>query len=100
MTMKSLAVSGPDYVSSVVSVPSYLRIAVPSWRSVGNQQLPEPVVEQPTVSREELQSLFQGELNVRSKKKSKLTAREEQEKTLAKRIRRALYPYQGNALSH
>ncbi len=98
--MKSLAVSVPDYTASVFNAPSYLRIAVPTWRSIGIHHQPEPVAEQPTVSREELQSLFHGELNGRAKKKSKLTPREEQEKTLAKRIRRALYPYPGSVVSH
>lgn len=100
MSMKSLAVSVPDYANTVVSAESYLRIAVPTWRSIGIHHQPEPVVEQPTVSREEIQSLFHGELNGKAKKKSKLTAREEQEKSLARRIRRALYPYPGSAFSH
>ncbi len=98
--MKSLAVSVPDYESPVVSAQSRLRIAIPTWRSIGIHHQPEPVVEQPILSREELQSLFHGELNGKAKKKSKLTAREEQEKSLAKRIRRALYPFPGSAFSH
>lgn len=100
MTMKSLAVSVPDYAATILNAQSYLRIAVPSWRSIGIHPQPEPVEEQPVVSREELQSLFHGELNGKAKRKSGLTAREEQEKSLARRIRRALYPYPGSAFSH
>ena len=40
---------------------SFLRIAIPSWRFVGIHVDPDPEPE--TVSREELQTLFRGELS-------------------------------------
>lgn len=90
--MKSLAVAMPGTLMSVLPVPSSFRIAVPSWRSVGINTNAAPVAEHPALSREEIQSLFHGELNGRVRRKPGLTPREEQEKSLARRIRSALYP--------
>lgn len=98
--MKSLAVAVPGTLMSVLPVPASFRIAVPSWRAVGINTNPEPVAELPALSREEIQSLFQGELNGRVRRKSGLTPREEQEKSLALRIRSALYPGGAPALPH
>lgn len=90
--MKSMAVAMPATLMSVLPVPSSFRIAVPAWRTVGINANAEPVTEIPTLSREEIQSLFHGELADRVRRKSVLTAREEQERSLARRIRSALYP--------
>ncbi len=67
-----------------------LRIAIPSWRFVGIRFDADPEPE--PVSREELQALFHGELTVRSRKDAPLTDSEEREKSIARRIRQALYP--------
>jgi hypothetical protein len=99
MTSKSLAVSAPDY-ASFISTRSILRIAIPSWRAVGIHQQTHTEIEGVMLSREELQNLFRGELNDKVRKRGSLTAREEQEKTLSKRLRRALYPYGGSRFSH
>lgn len=52
------------------------------------------------LSREEIQALFHGELMGRVKRKSHLTDAEEQQKRLARRIRRALYPFKSQSFSH
>lgn len=98
--MKSLAVAVPGTLMSVLPVPASFRIAVPSWRAVGINTNAEPAAEHPALSREEIQSLFHGELNGRVRRKSGLTPREEQEKSLARRIRSALYPGAAAWLSH
>lgn len=90
--MKSLAVAVPGTLMSVLPVPASFRIAVPAWRSVGINTDPVPVDETPALSREEIQSLFHGELADRMRRKSGLTPREEQERSIARRIRSALYP--------
>ncbi|MCB2128474.1 MAG: hypothetical protein KDE03_05200 [Rhodobacteraceae bacterium] len=99
--MKSVASSLQDYLNSGYVAPSFLRIAVPSWRVVGihpeSAATPEP---RRTLSREEVQTLFQGELKPKPRRKSALTEREEQEKRLAGRIRRALYPRDRMEFSH
>lgn len=100
MSFKSLAMSAPDFAASVLSAPSFLRIAVPSWRAVGISMQVEPEPEAPTLSREEIQSLFYGELNGSMPGKRKLTRAEEREKNLAERIRQALYPYPGGEFSN
>lgn len=77
--------------------PGFLRIAVPSWGSIGlyprfnaavETDPPEPAR---GLSREELQSLFGGELRARSRKQVVLTDSETQDKHLSGRIRDALY---------
>ncbi|MDI3335121.1 hypothetical protein QKW60_01770 [Defluviimonas aestuarii] len=68
---------------------SLLRIAIPSWRFVGIHIEPEPEFE--TVSREEIQALFSGELTSRSRRRG-LTEDEEYQKSLSRKLRRALYP--------
>lgn len=98
--MKALAVAMPGTLMSVLPVPSSFRIAVPSWRSVGINTAPEPVAEASGLSREEIQSLFHGELNGRVRRKPGLTPREEQEQSLAMRIRLALYPVAAAAIHH
>lgn len=100
MSMKSLAVAMPGTLMSVLPVPGSFRIAVPSWRAVGINTNAAPVLEHPALSREEIQTLFHGELNGRVRRKPGLTPREEQEKSLAMRIRSALYPALSSALRH
>lgn len=73
-----------------IQASGYLRIAIPSWRSVGDA--PVTAHETPPLSREELQALFCGELNVAARPKAAFTAREAQERRLARRLREALYP--------
>lgn len=79
------------------SASGFLRIAVPSWRSIGLYPRFNAVIvrdeEVPStgLSREELQSLFGGELRARSHKPVALTDAETQEKRLSGRIRDALY---------
>lgn len=90
MAIRLLAANLPGY-GAEVSAPSYFRIAVPSFRSFGVHPAPEPEPEA-ILSREELQSLFQGELGPRVRKRGVLTEREEQQKHQARRIRHALYP--------
>lgn len=90
--MKSMAGAVPGSLRAVLPLPSSLRIAVPAWRTVGISINPAPVDETPILSREEIQSLFHGELASRTRRNSGLTAREEQERSLARRIRSALYP--------
>ncbi|SPH18296.1 hypothetical protein DEA8626_01831 [Defluviimonas aquaemixtae] len=100
MSFKSLALSAPDFAASVLSAPSFLRIAVPSWRSVGINTQVEAEPESPTLSREEIQALFHGELNGRTPGKRRLTNTEKEERDLAERIRQALYPYSGGEFSN
>jgi len=90
--MKDMVVARPDYSAPFFSAPSFLRIAVPSWRSIGIQYRPEPVEETVSLSREEIQALFQGELSPKSKHRGKLTDWEQREKSLADKMRQALYP--------
>lgn len=90
MAIRLLAANAPGY-GALLSAPSYFRIAVPSFRAFGVHPAPEPEPEV-ILSREELQSLFQGELGPRVRKRPSLTEREEQQKHLARRIRHALYP--------
>jgi hypothetical protein len=52
------------------------------------------VEETASLSREEIQSLFQGELSPNARRRQSLTDWEQQEKSLADRMRRALYPDQ------
>lgn len=85
--------------ASEIALRGGLRIAIPSWRSVGLPLCPEPPSEA-TLSREEIQYLFQGDFKANAKRKSTLTRREEQEKSLALRLRRALYPDASRAWSH
>ena len=100
MFMKSLTVTVPEYASSMLSAPSRLRIAVPSWRSTGISAHPDMTAEADMLSREEIQALFHGELMGRVKRKSHLTDAEEQQKRLSRRIRRALYPFKSQSFSH
>ncbi len=88
--MKDMAVPPSSY-APIFSAPSFLRIAIPSWRSIGIQYRPEPVAEPASLSREEIQSLFHGELRPASRA-PKLTEAEEREQSLADRMRKALYP--------
>lgn len=88
--MKDLALSQSSYVP-MFSAPSFLRIAIPSWRAIGIQYRPEPEEETATLSREEIQSLFDGELRPKAQRR-RLTEWEEREKSLAQRMREALYP--------
>ena len=97
--MKSLAVVVPGSFLSAFPIPGRFRIAIPSWRSVGIDVRAENA-DEPSVSREELQSLFHGELNGKVSKKSTLTALEEREASLSKRIRSALYPSQSGSVQH
>jgi hypothetical protein len=92
--MKELVVSQSGYGASMFSAPSFLRIAIPSWRSIGIQYRAEPVEQSTSLSREEIQSLFHGELSQKSAKRSPLTDGEEREKSLAEKMRQALYPGQ------
>ena len=91
-TMKELVVSQSGYGTSMFSAPSFLRIAIPSWRSIGIQYRPEPVEESTSLSREEIQSLFKGELSSKSAPRNPLTDGEVREKSLAEKMRQALYP--------
>lgn len=90
MAIRLLAANAPG-LGVGLSAPPWLRIAVPSFRAFGVHPAPEP---EPgaILSREELQSLFQGELGPRARKRSALSEREEQQKRQAGRIRSALYP--------
>ncbi len=90
--MKELVVSQSGFGASIFSAPSFLRIAIPSWRSIGIQYRPEPVEESTALSREEIQSLFKGELSSKSAPRNPLTDGEEREKSLAEKMRQALYP--------
>ncbi|HQU68646.1 MAG TPA: hypothetical protein PLI43_10665 [Albidovulum sp.] len=92
--MKALDVAQSSFGSAIFSAPSFLRIAIPSWRAIGIQYQPEPVEEGTSLSREEIQSLFRGELNPNAGKRQNLTDWEQQEQSLADRMRRALYPDQ------
>lgn len=90
--MKDLDVSQSGYGAPMFSAPSFLRIAVPTWRSLGIHYRPDPVAEPPSLSREEIQSLFHGELSQKSSKRCVLTAAEARQKSLAEKLRQALYP--------
>src|SRR5690606_15675976 len=92
MSMKSLADAMPGTRVSALPVPAAVSMALPPCRTGGVNTNAEPVAEVPTLSREEIQSLFHGELADRVRRRSALTAREEQERSLARRIRAALYP--------
>jgi hypothetical protein len=92
--MKALDVAQSSFGSAILSAPSLLRIAIPSWRAIGIQYRPAPVEETASLSREEIQSLFQGELSPNARRRQSLTDWEQQEKSLADRMRRALYPDQ------
>ncbi|MGB3317275.1 MAG: hypothetical protein WBB85_23050 [Albidovulum sp.] len=85
----SMEFSSTSADATLTAPRSFLRIAIPSWRFVGIHI--EPDAEPVTLSKEELQTLFRGELSSRSKKRV-LTENEEQEQSVADRIRRALYP--------
>lgn len=94
--MKALDVAQFSLGSAVFSAPSFLRIAIPSWRAIGIQYQPEPAEETTSLSREEIQALFRGELSPDTDKDRFLTDWERQEKSLADRMRRALYPDQSD----
>ncbi|GAB4388114.1 hypothetical protein [Albidovulum sp.] len=99
MSVKSLSSVLPDVASSVMSAPS-LRIAVPSWRLVGIHPVMEEARPAETLSREEIQALFHCELNGRPHRRSDLTSREERERAIARRIRKALYPDRDEPVRH
>lgn len=90
--MKDLDVSQSGYGVPMFSAPSFLRIAVPTWRSFGIHYRAETVAEPPSLSREEIQSLFRGELSQKSARRCVLTDAEAREKSLAEKLRQALYP--------
>ncbi|MGL4280882.1 MAG: hypothetical protein ACRCS0_10985 [Albidovulum sp.] len=90
--MKALDVAQSSFGSAILSAPSFLRIAIPSWRAIGIQYRPEPAEEHTSLSREEIQALFRGELSPNTGKYRNLTEREQEEVSLAERMRRALYP--------
>ncbi len=92
--MKALDVAQSSFGAAIFSAPSLLRIAIPSWRSIGIQYRPADEDDTASLSREEIQSLFQGELSPKARKRQTLTDRELQEKSLADKLRRALYPDQ------
>ncbi|MDH5530473.1 MAG: hypothetical protein OEY05_10570 [Paracoccaceae bacterium] len=98
MTNRSMEMSLQSYEQGTPQ-RGFLRIAIPSWRSVGLPQHSEPEPEK-LLSREEIQSLFKGDLDPRNKKRSALTSREEQERSLALRLRKALYPEARQGWSH
>ena len=87
--MKTAAMSVHADAEFMRPASSYLRIAIPSWRRVGDVV---PKDEEPSVSREEILALFHGELSGPARRKSALTAREEHEKRMSHRLRAALYP--------
>ena len=90
--MKVLAVSQSSLGASIFSAPSFLRIAIPSWRAIGIQVRPSLGEEPESLSREEIQRLFHGDLDPWARKRPPLTDREKQEKSLADKMRAALYP--------
>lgn len=96
--MKALEVDQSSFGAAIFSAPSLLRIAIPSWRSIGIQYRPadedDTVSLSRSLSREEIQSLFRGELSPKARNRQTLTDRELQEKSLADKLRRALYPDQ------
>lgn len=92
--MKALDVAQSSFGAALLSAPSFLRIAIPSWRTIGIQYRPATEEEAASLSREEIQSLFHGELNPKGRKRHILTDWEQQEKSLADKLRRALYPEQ------
>ena len=89
--MKALAVSQSSLGASIFSAPSFLRIAIPSWRAIGIQVRPDGDATE-SLSREEIQRLFHGDLDPWARKRPPLTDREKQEKSLADKMRAALYP--------
>lgn len=90
--MKALDVAQSTFGAAIFSAPSFLRIAIPSWRAIGIQYRPEPVAEETSLSREEIQALFHGDLSPNTGKRAVLTDGEQREKSLADKLRRALYP--------
>lgn len=88
MTLKT----DPDYLYPArrgTAAPMRLRIAIPAFGFLGrNAHQAEPAPNR--LSREEIASLFQGEL--RNGKPRKLTDLELREQDLQDSIRRALYP--------
>lgn len=92
--MKALDVAQSSFGAAILSAPSFLRIAIPSWRAIGIQYRPADEDETASLSREEIQSLFQGELSPKGRKRHMLTDWEQREKSLADKLRRALYPDQ------
>ena len=52
--MKALAANQSSYAASLWSAPSFLRIAIPSWRAIGIQYRPEPEEPPASLSREEI----------------------------------------------
>ncbi|MEZ5772682.1 hypothetical protein LX70_01679 [Defluviimonas denitrificans] len=89
--MKALAVSQSSLGASIFSAPSFLRIAIPSWRAIGIGYRPDGDATE-SLSREEIQRLFHGDLDPWARKRPPLTDREKQEKSLADKMRAALYP--------
>ena len=75
---------------SLIARTGQLRIAVPSWRWSVIEFLPE-ARKAPKLSREEIVSLFEGELRSK-RRRPQLTEREQNEQAHAGDIRRALYP--------
>lgn len=68
----------------------YFRIAIPSWRfSRAVSIASEP--KSPTLSREEIVRIFDGDLKEIRRRRRKLTELEESEQALSSRIRSALY---------
>lgn len=90
--MKALAVSQSSVGASFFSAPSFLRIAIPSWRAIGIQYRLDHADAPDALSREEIQRLFHGDLDPWARKRRPLTDREKQEKSLADKMRAALYP--------
>jgi hypothetical protein len=89
MAMKS-DIEPSGAFQALIARTAHVRIAIPSWRwSVidlrTDQRQPQ------TLSREEIVSLFEGELG-RKRRRPQLTEREESDKAQAGSIRRALYP--------
>ena len=82
----------PDFAMAyggIISMRSRLRIAIPSFRLVARRE--EPRAPEPQgLSREELMTLFQGELCL--PRARKLTDAETRDQALACAFRRALYP--------
>ena len=77
-------------LNALIARTGHLRIAVPSWRWSVRDFLPEPK-KAPKLSREEIVSLFEGELGNR-RRRPELTEAEKSERARAGSIRRALYP--------
>ncbi len=75
---------------ALIARTAHVRIAVPSWRWSVIDFRPE-ARKVPRLSREEIVSLFEGELGPR-RRRPQLTEREENDKARAGSIRKALYP--------